>query len=57
MLRENGEDALVILSFYFDDKAILDKINKMGVDDIENGEIKIIIRDLVTGGEKYEHSN
>lgn len=23
----------------------------------ENGEIKIIIRDLVTGGEKYEHSN
>ena len=24
---------------------------------IENGEIKIIIRDLVTGGEKYEHSN
>jgi len=24
---------------------------------LENGEIKIIIRDLVTGGEKYEHSN
>ena len=24
---------------------------------LENGEIKIIIRDLITGGEKYEHSN
>lgn len=24
---------------------------------LENGEIKIIIRDLVAGGEKYEHSN
>ena len=24
---------------------------------LENGEIKIIIRDLVTGGKKYEHSN
>lgn len=24
---------------------------------LENGEIKTIIRDLVTGGEKYEHSN
>lgn len=24
---------------------------------LENGKIKIIIRDLVTGGEKYEHSN
>lgn len=24
---------------------------------LENGEIKIIIRDIVTGGEKYEHSN
>lgn len=24
---------------------------------LENGEIKIIIRDLATGGEKYEHSN
>ena len=24
---------------------------------LENGEIKIIIRDLVTGGERYEHSN
>ena len=24
---------------------------------LESGEIKIIIRDLVTGGEKYEHSN
>lgn len=24
---------------------------------LEDGEIKIIIRDLVTGGEKYEHSN
>lgn len=24
---------------------------------LENGEIKMIIRDLVTGGEKYEHSN
>lgn len=24
---------------------------------LENGEIKIIIRELVTGGEKYEHSN
>ena len=24
---------------------------------LENGEIKIIIHDLVTGGEKYEHSN
>ena len=24
---------------------------------LENGEIKIIIRNLVTGGEKYEHSN
>ena len=24
---------------------------------LENGEIKIIIRDLVTGGEKHEHSN
>lgn len=24
---------------------------------LENGEIKIVIRDLVTGGEKYEHSN
>lgn len=24
---------------------------------LENGEIKVIIRDLVTGGEKYEHSN
>lgn len=24
---------------------------------LENGEIKIIIRDLVTGGEKYEHSH
>lgn len=24
---------------------------------LENGEIKIIIRDLVTGGEKYEHNN
>lgn len=24
---------------------------------LEHGEIKIIIRDLVTGGEKYEHSN
>lgn len=24
---------------------------------LKNGEIKIIIRDLVTGGEKYEHSN
>lgn len=24
---------------------------------LENGEMKIIIRDLVTGGEKYEHSN
>ena len=24
---------------------------------LENGEIKITIRDLVTGGEKYEHSN
>lgn len=24
---------------------------------LENGEIRIIIRDLVTGGEKYEHSN
>lgn len=24
---------------------------------LENGEIKIIIRDLVTGGEKYKHSN
>lgn len=24
---------------------------------LENGDIKIIIRDLVTGGEKYEHSN
>ena len=24
---------------------------------LENGEIKIIIRDLVMGGEKYEHSN
>lgn len=24
---------------------------------LENGEIKIIFRDLVTGGEKYEHSN
>ena len=24
---------------------------------LENGEVKIIIRDLVTGGEKYEHSN
>lgn len=24
---------------------------------LENGEIKIIIRDLVTGGEKYEHSS
>ena len=24
---------------------------------LENGEIKIIIRDVVTGGEKYEHSN
>lgn len=24
---------------------------------LENGKIKVIIRDLVTGGEKYEHSN
>lgn len=24
---------------------------------LENGEVKIIIRDLVTGGKKYEHSN
>lgn len=53
MLRENGEDALVILSFYFDDKAILDKINKMGVDDIENGEI-IIMRKIHSGRSSFK---
>ena len=31
--------------------------NKYVNSSLENGEIKIIIRDLVTGGEKYEHSN
>lgn len=31
--------------------------NKFVNSRLENGEIKIIIRDLVTGGEKYEHSN
>lgn len=31
--------------------------NKYVNSHLENGEIKIIIRDLVTGGEKYEHSN
>lgn len=33
------------------------KFNKYVNSRLENGEIKIIIRDLVTGGEKYEHSN
>lgn len=32
-------------------------VNKYVNSRLENGEIKIIIRDLVTGGEKYEHSN
>ena len=32
-------------------------LNKYVNSRLENGEIKIIIRDLVTGGEKYEHSN
>lgn len=36
-----------------DDKSFNKYVNSR----LENGEIKIIIRDLVTGGEKYEHSN
>ena len=34
-----------------------ENFNKYVNSRLENGEIKIIIRDLVTGGEKYEHSN
>ena len=60
MLYSIGKDSSVMLhlamkAFYpeKDDR----NFNKYVNSRLENGEIKIIIRDLVTGGEKYEHSN
>lgn len=53
IVREGAEYALTQISFYFSDKDILDKLARLGIDGIEDGDV-IIQRKILSGRSQFK---